>query len=137
MRYPVSGILATGLGAATEAARYLLGVTHTAGRTLWLRGAWALATASGGQVALMDASESATTVESKIRFRFYAASHAPVSNASDVGLLRPAGSPYGKVDFPAPGIKFATDCVIVIPGVPADFSTLAVAHAGGYGYEEA
>jgi len=131
MRYPVSGVLATALGAATEAARFLLGATHTSGRVLWLRGAWALATASGGQVVLMDASESATTVESKIRFRFTCASY--VAAATDNLAYGPN---YGKIEFPAPGVKFATDCVIVIPGVPADFSTLAVAHAGGWGYEE-
>lgn len=131
MRYAVSGSLGTALAEVTGPAQNLLGKAITTGRVLWLRSLWALATASGGSIMLMDqvVTATATSVESTSRFRMFVAS---TQYAATTMVVYTVG-PYGKVDFPAPGIKFALGCAV---GLEGGCTALAIGHAGGMGYEE-
>ncbi len=131
MRYAVSGALATALAEVTGPAQNLLGKAITTGRVFWLKSLWALATASGGSIMLMDqvVSATATSVESTSRFRMLVAS--TKYNATDMGLY-PTGL-FGKVDFPSPGLKFSLGCAV---GLEGGCTALAIGHAGGMGYEE-
>ena len=136
MRYAVSGRLSTGFtdggagatGSATGAAgqptalkagQNLLGENLPTGRTFWLRNIYAFQDVSaGGPLHLLDSTAGDTDVTtSRLRMSIGTAS----------GELT-------TIDFPAPGIKFATGCVVM-----QDTSATGVwgiGRIGGSGYYE-
>lgn len=141
MRYGISGSNAMWAGEASSGADNatvgLVALLHgTATSTLlsrrkvfFLRGLWAHPIASGLIIALADASISATEVRYNTKFVMTVASWVEGA-ASQI----PVGSPFGiaKIDFPAPGIKFTTNCcVYLVSGSGATYGMF-----GGNGYEE-
>lgn len=142
MRYPISGCdpmlvgeASSGADNASTGATLLVHGTATGtlaarGRVFWLRGLWVSATASGLTWGLADASYSATAagIASAKKFQFSTASNVVGADASNVPYER-----GGKqISFPAPGIKFSTNCLVFL----VDGSGATANRCGGYGYEE-
>ena len=120
MRYGISGSNATFLQEASGGAQYLLGGAITAGKKLWLRSIWAYNSASEDRLCLMDAALAATYSVSSNKMSIVCASGRSVM-----------------IDFPSPGLKFSTACVIVHDGtMAATTSAIQRGDAGGCGYEE-
>ncbi|MDD5397844.1 MAG: hypothetical protein PHU70_02070 [Dehalococcoidia bacterium] len=136
MRYGVSGVpygvlgnASSGGDAASTGALFLCHGTVglTTGRVFWLRSLWACSAASAVAIALQDASYGATSKPASQVFRMPVASAYPGSANGTV--LVPT---MAKVDFPAPGLKFSTQCTVI----PVDGTTLPQGAVGGCGYEE-
>lgn len=102
MRFQISGANATILdGTAVLTAKQVLGRSMPTGRVLWLRSI-KLYNASGPiAVTLMDAAANATLAAASVR--------------DTIRCATGSGAVYGgvltEVEYPAPGLKFSTDCV--------------------------
>jgi len=146
-KYPVSGAVAmwpgeasSGADNASTGAVLLLHGTATGTlaarkRVLWLRSFWIQASASGVTWALADASVSATgaSIAPALKFRLTSASTLIGVAGTATERNYPADTPNWKiVNFPPPGIKFATNCLVLI----LDGSGATAGAAGGLGYEE-
>ena len=144
MRYGVSGANKFVIGPATQYADsgtqggafcFVHGTATSTlssrGVTFWLRSMWAFPNASGYVVGIADASVGATEMGNaaiRSKFRMAVASFAPVTASNNGGV----SLGVAKVDFPAPGIKFSTNCVAyLIAGSGATGGQI-----GGCGYEE-
>ncbi len=141
MRYPISGSTVFSIGTAcdgqTDASSggaYLLvhgtatGSLAARGKVFWLRGLWAQSIASAVVLGLADASYGATAanVTPYKKFAMYCASYGDLQ-ATLVGVAPPV-----TVSFPAPGMKFTTNCLaFLVTGSGATGGTF-----GGCGYEE-
>jgi len=130
-RYAVSGAVTAvftstesvtgGSGSPTSlrAGQNLLGTVIPTERVLWLRSLWAFQDVSaGGALHLLDATADNTDVTESM----YKAS---IGTASGDTTL---------VDFPAPGLKFVTGCV-VSPDTSAS-NVWGIGRIGGSGYYE-
>ena len=119
MRYPVSGAVSVALNpAGTGGVQNLLGAAITTGRVLQLKSIWihnSHAT-QDAVVNLHNLAADATTTAASQRFSIY------------VAAARSA-----MVDFPAPGLRFATGCCAVLDTTGG---TVAIGECGGLGYEE-
>ena len=127
MRYATSGICSSTLDVSVTTnllGRNLLGATVTGGRVLWLRGAWFYAASGPETVDIGDLTE-LVAIGTGRRFTVPCASGRTTM-----------------VEFPAPGLKFATGCTVrrLLPGGASDtadatgsFETYSM---GGWGYEE-
>lgn len=109
------------------------GTLSSRGRVFWLRSIWAHpnANASGFVLGLGDASVGATALAeatSLQKFRMAVASFAPLTGSN----MAIAGVGVAKVDFPAPGMKFTTNCVVYM----ISSSGATTGAIGGCGYEE-
>ena len=122
MRYPVSGSNTTLLdGTPTLTGQLVLGKNLTTGRALWLRSIWVHSASSVSgevQLSLIDASAAVAAATSNRLMHIVAATGRTTM-----------------VDFPAPGLKFATGCCIQ-KDVTTVSSPFAVGSVGGCGYEE-
>ena len=151
MRYPISGSVvmwpggaSSGADNASTGAVLLAHGTATStlasrGRVFWLRSLWANATASGFSLALSDASVSATGVSATAAPAVYYPRLFSLNVASSIiGGLQTATQSQGEapgsrfVTFPAPGLKFSTNCVVFL----LDASGATYGTMGGAGYEE-
>lgn len=150
-QYPVSGSVqgTVGLASDSNVANKIgviplvhgtaTGTLSGRGRVFWLRSMWAYNVASGLIVALADCSVGATGVceggdNVARKLMMTVASCAP-ANASNMG-----GDHQGlaKVDFPAPGLKFTTNCCIFLDGTTGNLKggdTATIGSCGGCGYE--
>ena len=141
-RYAVSGSVAFDLASAslsgTNGGIWPLvhgsatGTLATRSVTFWLRSLWAYPTASAITVGLADASVTATgpgdASSLTRRYSMMVASFANVAASQFPALAKG----YAKVDFPAPGLKFETNCVaFLISGTSCTSGSV-----GGCGYEE-
>ena len=146
MRYAISGTnpllvgeASSSADSATRGSTLLVHGTATStlasrGRVFWLRGLWVSATASSLTWGLADASYSATAagVAPAKKFQFSTASY--LGGVAGTATERN----YGPLDtdkiisFPAPGIKFTTNCLIFL----VDGSGATANRCGGMGYEE-
>ena len=121
MRYSVSGANTTALDEASAAPNLLLGKAIATGRILWLRSAWFYNAAAEDILWIMDtATSTATSAVTNIRF--------PIPCASGITTV---------VEFPAPGLKFSTACVVSLDGTSGVLgASVGIGKAGGLGYEE-
>lgn len=144
MRYAISGSNTTQLGAvvsvtggsgapgdgtAIQSPVNLLGPVIPAGRVFWLRNFWVLDASAPENYILLDASEGHVTDATGFRQWQKAVIPAASGTATDMGELT-------MVEFPAPGLKFSTGCV-VIKDTTGQATTLgAPGTCGGSGYYE-
>lgn len=130
-RYAISGVTVTLLDASIDgtgatvgdpsslfAGRTLMGRNLPANRVLWLRAAWFYNDTAAVTVRIYDASDGVNATMSTSRF-----------------VVRCASVQTTMVDFPAPGIKFATGCVVARETSEAS-AALQAGYCGGWGYEE-
>ena len=146
-KYPVSGAIQYALGdassggdAASIGAIPLIDATtyYVTGkllsdrnRVLWLRSFWAKASASKVIIALQDASYGATSRPTSQRFQLTCGSISATTAATETNFNWYQTNQI-KIDFPPPGIKFATQCTVIC----TDGTTAAIGSVGGAGYEE-
>ena len=119
MRYPVSGANTVAISPATASSNQSIGVSITTGRVFWLRGVWAAPNATTGPVLIMDATVGSTATGSVLVI--------PLSIAAST-----TATPTAVFNFPAPGIKFATNPVAMLEAS----GSVAIGHIGCFGYEE-
>ena len=134
MRYPVSGS-ATGAIPAPAAGGVsgpinLLGRAITTGRVFWLRKAW-FYNGKGQATAGVSLCDSTTTATGPTGANW-------VTNADGVrAIVQVVSGPSGGlnantfVEFPAPGLKFVTGCMVA-----CELTSSGVIGCGGSGYEE-
>ena len=149
MRYGISGSTKLTVGLASDSDRTDIGtvplvhgtatgVLSARGRVFWLRSVWGYTSASGLIFGLADCSVNSTAVADGLdhpKLRMTVASCAPV-NASNMGG---ESLSLAKVDFPAPGIKFTTNCCVYLVGIAGALvggSGATIGAFGGCGYEE-
>lgn len=133
-RYSVSGANTTILDATVDATggsgdptallggQAVLGSHNsgniTSGRVLWLRSFWAYNPTTVVSLALFDASVAVNPTGSTRR-----------------AVVRCASGATTMIDFPAPGLKFATGCVVSKEATDAS-GAFDAGYVGGAGYEE-
>lgn len=125
MRYQVSGANSVALdGTAVLTGQALLGGTIGTGRAFWLRSMWINNNATGVlALKLLDAAVGATDATSNRRVLIPGATNAT------------ATSTRTQVNFPPPGLKFSTNCV-VLKDVTDVSSGGGIGTVGGSGFEE-
>jgi hypothetical protein len=129
-RYSISGTNSTILGATFDVTgkagdatvmmfgQALLGRTLPTGRVFWLRSAWFYDASTAVLIHLFDSATGVQATGSNKRI-----------------TIRCASGSTTMVDFPAPGLKFATGCVAAKESTDAS-GCFAAGYCGGAGYEE-
>ena len=129
-RYAVSGAITTVLDATFDATgkagdptclmggMALLGETMMTGRALWLRSVWAYDASQANVLDLFDAATGSNATSSTRR-----------------AVIACASGSTTMVDFPAPGLKFTTGCVVSKESTVAS-GCFQPGNVGGAGYYE-